>query len=91
MIEHLVKEKLDMPEIQGHIGSVKRLGKYRETRPMFLKFMTFSKKMEVLRKSRKLARIKIKVEQDYSREVRELRREFPCLKAARSRGHRAFM
>jgi hypothetical protein len=54
--------------------------------------MTFSKILEVLRNTRKFAGTEIKVEQDYSRELREIRRKLVLyLKDARKRGHRAFL
>jgi hypothetical protein len=54
--------------------------------------MTFSKMLEVLRNTRKFAGTEIRVEQDYSREVRETRRKLvPYLKDARKRGCRAFL
>jgi hypothetical protein len=59
---------------QRHVDYVKRLGRVRESRGMLEKLTTFSKELEVLRNTRKLAGTKIKVEQDYSREVRQIRR-----------------
>jgi hypothetical protein len=90
IVEQLVMEKMGVQEIQGHIDYVKRLGRSRGNRPIFVKFTTFSKKLEVLKNMSKLARSKIRVEQDYSTEVTEIRRELiPYLKDARSRGHKA--
>jgi hypothetical protein len=46
----------------------------------------------MLKKSSKLVELKIKVDQDYSREVREIRRELiRYLKNVRSRGYKVFM
>jgi hypothetical protein len=92
MVEQLVMEKMGVQEIQGHIDYVKRLGRSRGNRPIFVKLTTFSKKLEVLKNTSKLAGSRIKVEQDYSREVREIRREqISYVKDARSRGHKAVM
>jgi hypothetical protein len=41
-----------------------------------LEKLIFSKELEVLRNTRKLAGTKIKVEQDYSREVRQIRKKY---------------
>jgi hypothetical protein len=54
-LEQLVKEKLGMQEIQGHIDYVTRLGKNKGNRPIFVKVTTFSKKLEVLKYTSKLA------------------------------------
>jgi hypothetical protein len=71
---------------------LRKLGRSRGNRPIFVKFTMFSKKLEVLKNKSKLAGSRIRVEQDYSREVREIRRELiPYLKVARSRGHKAVM
>jgi hypothetical protein len=90
IVEQLVMEKMGVHGIQGHTDYVTRPGRSRGNRPIFVKFTTFSKKLEVLKNTRKLTGSKIRVEQDYSREVREIRRELrPYLKDARSRGHKA--
>jgi hypothetical protein len=92
IVEQLVKEKMGIQEIQGHINYVKRLGKSKGNRPIFVKLTMFSKKLEVLKNINKLVGSKIRVEHDYSREVRERRRELiPYLKDARSRGHKTFI
>jgi hypothetical protein len=50
--------------------------------------MTFSQNIEVLRNTRKLARMKIRLKQDYSSEVREVRRELiPHIKTVRNDGY----
>jgi hypothetical protein len=92
IVKQLVMEKMGVQKIQGHIDYVKRQGMSRGNRPIFVKFTTFSKKLEVLKNTSKLVGSKITVEQDYSRQVREIRRELiPYLKDARSRGHKAVM
>jgi hypothetical protein len=50
-----VKEKLDIPAVLEHTHNVTRLGNSTGTRPIFVKFKTFSKKLEVLRNMSKLA------------------------------------
>jgi hypothetical protein len=40
-------EKMGVQEIQGHIDYVKRLGRSRGNRPVFVKFTMFSKKFKV--------------------------------------------
>jgi hypothetical protein len=69
LIERLVIDKLEIPEIHGHVDYVKRLGRGRGSKPILVKLTTFAKKLEILENTRKLAGTKIRVEQDYSREV----------------------
>jgi hypothetical protein len=74
------------------VDYVKRIGRSRGNRPTLVKFITIFKKLEVLKNTNKLAGSRIRVEQNYAREVREIRRELiPYLKDARSRGHKAIM
>jgi hypothetical protein len=87
IVEQLIMKRMGVQEIQGHIDYGKRIGRSRGNRPVFVKFTTFFKKLKVLKNTNKLAGSKIIVEQDYAREVREIRRELiPYLKDARSRG-----
>jgi hypothetical protein len=86
IVEQLKMEKMGVQEIRGHVDYVKRIGRSRGNRPTLVKFTTFLKKLEVvLKNTNKLAGSRIRVEQDYAKEVREIRRELiPYLKDARS-------
>jgi hypothetical protein len=56
IIEQLVKKKL--PEIHGHVDYVKQLGRGRGSRPILVKLMTFSKKLDSTQKHKKASRKK---------------------------------
>jgi hypothetical protein len=40
-VEQLIKKRMGVREIQGHVDYVKRIGKSRGNRPIFVKFTTF--------------------------------------------------
>jgi hypothetical protein len=67
-----------------------RLGRGRSNRLIMVRFTTFRKKLEILENTKKLARSKIRIKQDYTWKARQMRRHLiPYLKEARNKGHMA--
>jgi hypothetical protein len=57
-----------------------------------VRFLSFTKKLEVLKNKRNLAGSKIRVDDDLSTEDRKVRKELiPYLRDAKKRGHKAFL
>jgi chromosome segregation ATPase len=46
IVEQLIMKKIGVQEIQGHVDYVKRIGRSRDNRPIFVKFTTFLKKLK---------------------------------------------
>jgi hypothetical protein len=75
-----------------NIDYVARIGIRKGERPILVKFISFTKKLEVLGNKKNLAGSKIRVEEDLSMENRKVRKELiPYLKDAKRRGHKAFL
>jgi hypothetical protein len=85
--------KVDVNRVNNEkIDYVTRIGRRKGEWPILVKFILFSKKLQILRKKRNLAVSKIRVEEDLSMEDRRVRKELiPYLKDAKRRGHRAFL
>lgn len=76
------------------MDEVRRLGKptMGKTRPVLLKLTTRGKKMEILKNTNRLKGTDIWVDEDYTREIQEKRRQLLVpLKEARKKGHRAYL
>jgi hypothetical protein len=72
--------------------SVSRLGKTKGSRPILVRFTLYLKKYEILLNTRILAGSGIRIDQDYSAEIRKVRKELiPYMIDARGRGHRTFL
>jgi hypothetical protein len=80
---------MDIEIAEWHVDMANRLGRGRDNRPIAVRFTTFKKKSEILENMKKLAASKIRIEQDYTWETRQIRRDLiPYLKEARNKGHR---
>jgi hypothetical protein len=89
-LEKFLKEKMDTEIADWHVDMVNRLGRGRGNRLIMVRFTTFRKKLEILENTKKLVGSKIRIEQDYTSETRQVRRDLiPYLKEARNEGHRA--
>jgi hypothetical protein len=85
-----MKMRVEMAKWQ--IDSVSRLGKRKGSCPILVRFTSYSKKYEILLNTRILAGSGIRIDQDYSAEIRKVRKELiPFMIDARGRGHRAFL
>jgi hypothetical protein len=90
ILEKFLKEKMDIEIAEWHVDMANRLGRGRGNRLIMVRFTTCSKKLEILENMKKLAGSKIRIEQDYTWETRQIRRDLiPYLKEARNKGHRA--
>jgi hypothetical protein len=79
-------------ENNENIDYVTRIGRKKGVRPILVKFISFSKKLQILKNKRNLAGSKIRVEEDLSIEDRKIRQELiPYLKDAKRKGHKAFL
>lgn len=79
---------------QTDIDEIRRLGKPTtgKTRPVLLKLTTRGKKMEILKNTNRLKGTDIWIDEDYTREVQEERRQLLVpLKEARKKGHKAYL
>jgi hypothetical protein len=78
--------------MKRHIDSVMRIGRRKGSRPILVRFASYSKKIEVLKGTRNLAGTNIRIEQDYRMKTRRICRELiPYLKDARRQGNIAFI
>jgi hypothetical protein len=85
-----MKMKVDLTN--WHIDKVMTTRRRRGSPQILVRFISYSKKVEVLEGTRNLAGTNIMTEQDYSAETRRIRRELiPYLKDARRQGNIAFL
>ena len=64
MTEDILRMKLKVDIWRWNIESVHRLGKKRRGRPIYVRFSSFTKKLEVLHTTRNLTGAKIRTEQN---------------------------
>jgi hypothetical protein len=89
ILEKFLKEKVGIRIVEWHVDMANRLGRGRGNRLIMVRFTTFRKK-EILENTKKLVGSKIGIEQNYTWETRQIRRDLiPYLKEARNQGHRA--
>jgi hypothetical protein len=85
--------KVDVNRVNNeNIDYVTRIGRRKGERLILVKFISFSKTLQVLRNKRNLAGSRIRVEEDLPMEDRKVRKELiPYLMDAKRRGHKAFL
>lgn len=92
IVTDILYNKLWVENIDWWIDSTIRIGKRSGRRPIVVRFTSFNKKMEVLSKCRHLAGTGIRIENDYSPEIRKTRSELrKYLIDAKKKGHKAFI
>jgi hypothetical protein len=92
IVEDVFRMKIRVEMTNWHMDSVARLGKRKGSCPILVRFTSFSKKYEILLNTRILAGSGIRIDQDYSAEIRKVLKELvPYMIDARGRGHRAFL
>jgi hypothetical protein len=90
--EEFLRMKMKVDVMNWHIDSAMIIGRRRGSRPILVRFTSYSKKTEVLKGTRNLAGTNMRIEQDYSMETRRKRRELiPYLKDARRQGNIEFL
>jgi hypothetical protein len=90
--EEFLTTKMKVDVMNWHINSVVRIGRRRGSRPILVRFTSYSKKIEVLKGARNLAGTNLRIEQYYSMEARRIRRELiSYLKYARRKGNIAVL
>jgi len=80
MTEDILRKKLKVDISSWCIQGVHRMGKERGGRLIFVRFISFLKKLELLHTPRNLAGTKIRIEQDYEARVGEISRLIPYLR-----------
>jgi hypothetical protein len=92
VIETFLRDTIRTEIVNWNIGYMKRLGRRREERLILARFTSFTKILEVLRHIRNLVGTKIRVDGDFSTEIRKIRRGLiPYLKDAKKRGYKALL
>ncbi|KAK4884836.1 hypothetical protein RN001_001107 [Aquatica leii] len=80
--------------ITEELDEARRIGKYNEgkTRPIMIKLMKESTKMNILKNAKTLRGTDIWIDEDYPKEVQEERRRLiPYMKEARNKGYKALI
>jgi hypothetical protein len=91
-VEDVFRMTMRVEMTNWHIDSVVRLGKRKRSRLILVRLTSYSKKCEILLNTRILAGSGIRIDQDYSAEIRKVRKELiPYMIDARGRGHKAFL
>jgi len=75
MTEDVERMKMKVDNSSWRIECVRRLGKKRGGRQILVRFISFTNKLKVLQATRNLAETEIRIEQNYSTKVREIRRQ----------------
>ncbi|XP_069677366.1 uncharacterized protein [Periplaneta americana] len=73
LVYNVIVEEIGVSLEAWSIGKAYRVGRHQECRPIIVQFLRNSKKMEVLKKGRKLANAKIRVREDLPLHVRQVR------------------
>jgi hypothetical protein len=73
--EEFLRTKMKVSIMNWHIDSVMGIGRRRDSRPILVRFTSYSTKIEVLKGTRNLALTNIITGQDYGIETRIIRRE----------------
>jgi hypothetical protein len=92
MVVKWLRETLKVETTSENINYVARLKRRKEDRPIFIKFISFLKKLEMSKNKRNLAGSKVRVDEDHSIEDRRIRKELvPYLKDAKKWGQNTFL